>query len=252
MGQLRILTMLTKSDDSSIAVQTMTSLTGVNVIQYYQTITYKSLGIAPRTILALAGVYGTCAFVSNALTTRFLTDQWGRRKMILTGLTGVVIIEIYAAIMQKEFQNTTNSVGKGFAILGIYLFVVTYYGMLNSTTWLYGAEVLPISLRSRVMGLAAASHFIVNVGITEAGPSAFANIKQNYYYVFVSCSFCFLVLAYLYFPETRRMTLEQIAAAFGDKVVEVSDRDIDEVAAFEEGLKGAKGAMLVETSPKTA
>jgi len=28
------------------------------------------------------------------------------------------------------------------------------------------------------MGLAAASHFIVNVGITEAGPSAFANIKE--------------------------------------------------------------------------
>lgn len=36
--------------------------------------------------------------------------------------------------------------------------------MLNSTTWLYGAEVLPISLRSKVMGIAAASHFIVNVG----------------------------------------------------------------------------------------
>lgn len=41
-------------------------------------------------------------------------------------------------------------------------------GMLNSTTWLYGAEVLPIALRSKVMGLAAASHFIVNV----AGMSA--------------------------------------------------------------------------------
>jgi len=48
------------------------------------------------------------------------------------------------------------------------------------------------------------------------------------------------------------MTLEQIAAAFGDKVVEVSDRDINEVAAFEEDLKGAKGAMLVESSAKTA
>ena len=74
----------------SIAVQTMTSLTGVNVIQYYQTILYKSLGIQSTTILALAGVYGTMAFVSNVLTTRFLTDQWGRRKMILTGLAGII------------------------------------------------------------------------------------------------------------------------------------------------------------------
>jgi predicted MFS family arabinose efflux permease len=111
---------------ASIAVQTMTSLTGVNVIQYYQTILYKSLGIGPKTILALAGVYGTVAFVSNALTTRFLTDQWGRRKMILTGLAGIVLIEIYAAVMQKEFQDTNNKVGKGFAVLGIYLFVLCY------------------------------------------------------------------------------------------------------------------------------
>lgn len=205
----------------SIAVQTMTSLTGVNVIQYYQTILYKSLGIGPKTILALAGVYGTCAFVSNALTTRFLTDQWGRRKMILTGLSGIIVVEIYAAVMQREFQHTDNKVGKGFAILGIYLFVVTYYGMLNSTTWLYGAEVLPIALRSKIMGLAAASHFIVNVGITEAGPSAFATIEENYYYVFVGCTFFFLIMAYLYFPETRKKTLEEIAAAFGDDVVDV-------------------------------
>jgi hypothetical protein len=94
--------------------------------------------------------------------------------------------------------------------------------MLNSTTWLYGAEVLPIALRSKVMGLAAASHFIVNVGgkqtapmtniyyqyvtkvglftVTEAGPSAFANIKENYYYVFICCTTFFLVIAYFFFP----------------------------------------------------
>lgn len=104
--------------------------------------------------------------------------------MLIAGLAGVVLIEIYAAVMQRQFQHTDNRVGKGFAILGIYLFVVCYCtnsdqgykkswltlvfffldGMLNSTTWLYGAEVLPIALRSKVMGLAAASHFIVNVG----------------------------------------------------------------------------------------
>lgn len=47
----------------------------------------------------------------------------------------------------------------------------------------YGAEVLPMSLRSKVMGLAAASHFIVNVGITEAGPTAFANIREVILYL---------------------------------------------------------------------
>lgn len=105
---------------------------------------------------------------------------------------------------------------------------------------LYGAEVLPVALRSKVMGLAAASHFIVNVGITEAGPSAFANIGENYYYVFVACSLFFLVMAWLYFPETRRKTLEEIAEAFGDKVVLASDRDVLEEATADEKLGVAK------------
>ncbi|KAF9885288.1 hypothetical protein FE257_013089 [Aspergillus nanangensis] len=221
----------------SVAVQTMTSLTGVNVIQYYQTILYKSLGIEPHTILALAAVYGTIAFVTNCLTTKFLTDQWGRRKMILAGLAGVVLIEIYSAVMQHVFQNTDNRVGKGFSILGIYLFVVTYYGMLNSTTWLYGAEVLPIALRSKVMGLAAASHFIVNVAVTEAGPSAFANIHENYYYVFVACSTFFLVIAWFYFPETKQKTLEEIAASFGDKVILPGEDAVDHAKPEARGVE---------------
>jgi hypothetical protein len=56
--------------------------------------------------------------------------------------------------------------------------------------------------------------------VTEAGPSAFANIHENYYYVFVVCSAFFLVIAYFYFPETKQKTLEEVAAAFGDRVVD--------------------------------
>lgn len=47
-------------------------------------------------------------------------------RMILTGLSGIIIVEIYAAVMQREFQNTNNRTGKGFAVLGIDLFVVVY------------------------------------------------------------------------------------------------------------------------------
>lgn len=231
----------------AVAVQTMTSLTGTNVISYYQTILYKSLGISSTTILCLAGVYGTVGFTCNCLTSAFLTDQWGRRKMLISGLAGIVIVEIYSAIMQMKFQHTSNSVGKAFAVLGIYLFAVVYYGMINSTTWTYGAEILPIALRSKVMGLGALGHFVVNVGITEAGPTAFANIKQNYYYVFAGCSAFFCVMAYFFFPETKQKTLEEIAAAFGDKVV-APDADVKD-AIFQGTGKGEhQHAELVEES----
>lgn len=158
--------------------------------------------------------------------------------MLLTGVACVILTEVYAAVMQRQFQNTDNKVGKAFAILGIYLFAVAYYSMINSVTWLYGAEILPMSIRNRVMGTAAASHYIVNVGLTEAGPSAFANIKENYYYVFVGCCTLYLIGIYKFFPETKQKTLEEIAAAFGDKVVEVGE---NEMAAEELAMEGNAG-----------
>lgn len=51
--------------------------------------------------------------------------------MLISGLAGIVLIEIYAAVMQREFQHTDNNVGKGFAILGIYLFVVCYCKLID-------------------------------------------------------------------------------------------------------------------------
>lgn len=46
--------------------------------------------------------------------------------MLLTGVVCVICTEIYAAVMQREFQNTDNRVGKAFGIVGIYLFGVLY------------------------------------------------------------------------------------------------------------------------------
>lgn len=71
------------------------------------------------------------------------------------------------------------------------------------------------------MGLAAFVFFSITVGLTEAAPSAFANIRENYYYVFVGCTVVMWVIGYFWFPETKNRTLEEIAAFFGDRVVDV-------------------------------
>ena len=46
--------------------------------------------------------------------------------MLLTGVVCVICSEIYGAVMQREFQDTNNRIGKGFGVLGIYLFGIRY------------------------------------------------------------------------------------------------------------------------------
>jgi hypothetical protein len=83
--------------------------------------------------------------------------------------------------------------------------------------------------------------------VTEAGPTAFAKIKQNYYYVFVACSAFFCVVAYFFFPETKQKSLEEIAAAFGDKVV-APDADVKEAIYTGAGKSDHQHAEVVEST----
>jgi hypothetical protein len=68
----------------SIAVNVLTTITGVNVIQYFQTRLYRDLGMTGNTVLALAAAWGTTGFLSNALSLRFLADRFNRRTYVAT------------------------------------------------------------------------------------------------------------------------------------------------------------------------
>lgn len=91
---------------------------------FYQTILYKALGMKGDTIMILAGARGTLSLISVLLINRFLLDQWGRRQLLLWGMALSAGILIYCAVMQRLYQDTTNEVGKGFAVLGIFAFAI--------------------------------------------------------------------------------------------------------------------------------
>lgn len=104
---------------------------------------------------------------------------------------------------------------------GIYAFVVVYNAIYGFTwgpiPWLLPAEVFPLRARSKGMALATCSNWLFNFVIGMSAPEAFAGIG-GYYYVIIA-GFCLISagLAYFYYVETAKHTLEEIAIAFGDK-----------------------------------
>ncbi|KAI5366035.1 putative major facilitator, sugar transporter, major facilitator superfamily [Septoria linicola] len=199
----------------------MPSLTGAQVIGYFQVRLYQALGIEVNTRLILAGAYGTVCFLAVTITDKFVIDRWGRRKLMLSGLAGSVLCLIYSAVMQWQFQFSGNKVGKAFAVLGIYLLTVVHYAAFGSAPGIYQAEVLPVALRSKVMGFTGATSFAIIAGLSEAAPIAFSTIRHNFYYVFPGPTVLFLIFAYLMFPETKQRMLEEIPSSFGDRVMDV-------------------------------
>ncbi|KAF8609728.1 general substrate transporter [Ceratobasidium sp. AG-I] len=218
----------------SVAVQTCTSLSGVNVIGYYQTILYAGVGITGKTVLLLSGVYGTLGPMAN-MVSLWKVDSWGRTRSLFWGAISLVVDLTIVMILTKFFAGTHNVVGQGFIIAFIFCYTIIYYLCFNSVSWTYGAEVLPMHIRSKV---AAFSHFVFNIAVNQAAPTAFARIGYRFYALFIALNFCTAVMVWAYFPETKGLSLEEIAILFGDEVVsepQVDDVDHESVAPYEIG-----------------
>lgn len=109
----------------AVLVQVFTQLSGINVINYYQTDLYKGLGITGHRITLLASIYGMVGPIANVICLYFV-DKWGRKKTLwITGIIMTIDISIVMALTAC-FSKTTNEVAKGFSIAFIFCFSIMY------------------------------------------------------------------------------------------------------------------------------
>lgn len=80
--------------------------------------------------------------------------------------------------------------------------------------FMYAVEIAPLRTRSEVTAMAASIHLLFGFVIVEVTPLGFANIAWQYYVVYAPISAFAAVMFYLFYPETRGRTLEEIDQIF--------------------------------------
>lgn len=80
--------------------------------------------------------------------------------------------------------------------------------------WSYAPELLPLRNRARGCAVASAVNWTCNFAIVEFVPSAIANISWRTYIIFAVLNFTWAPLLYFFYPETARMTMEEIDNLF--------------------------------------
>jgi hypothetical protein len=74
----------------------------------------------------------------------------------------------------------------------------------------------------RATGVAAGYVVFNAMGVlmTQTAPLAIAAMTWKYFIIWLVLDCVYVVIVYLYYPETKNKTLEELAGVFGDKVAE--------------------------------
>lgn len=194
--------------------------TGIGVIAVYMNIVLETVGITSENEKL---IITACLSIFNmviACCSSFLTSYFRRRTIFLSSLGSLLVFYVIWTILsaltvESNFTNKALSRSVlGFTFISYAAYNVGFMGL----PFVYLTEILPFSLRSKglLIYTLAEELFLLYNGFVN--PVAMDCIQWKYYIVFcVSIAVCF-VLCYMFFPETRGYSLEEVGLLFGDEI----------------------------------
>lgn len=114
---------------------------------------------------------------------------------------------------------------------GFGIFFLLLFGVLFSLTWNSGApvyctELFPTAIRATGGAIATFWSFVIQVILAQASPVALANIGWRYYIFFIVMNLLVALIVFLFVPETKGKSLEEVNEVFGDAFVTIHMEDL--------------------------
>ena len=182
-------------------------LSGITVVMYYGPTILERTGASMSASLNGHAVIGfvLAAFTLLAIP---LIDRIGRRRLLLVGVAG--------ACLALLLTGTGFALGleDGTIIVALLCAFVAFFAFsIGPIKWVVISEIFPTNLRARAMGVATVALWLTDIVINQLFP--LVRNELGIWTMFFACALFlaiqFVVVA-IALPETKGMTLEQIAA----------------------------------------
>ncbi|KAL1936035.1 hypothetical protein VTP01DRAFT_169 [Rhizomucor pusillus] len=220
----------------AMGIQGMQQWVGINAVLYYAPYIFQSAGLTGTLPSLLAtGVNGVITVIFTIPPALFL-DKWGRRPTLLCGGVGMAISMMLAGVLLKIYpyvENGNNNTHAQYgAVAMMYIFSASFSLSWGPIAWVYPAEIFPTRARAKGASLSTATNYIMNFVIGEITPIMIANIEYGtYLFFFATNVICFLIV-FLFYPETKNRTLEEMEILFGGEgaaeIEKVANRKFEE------------------------
>ncbi|WP_216694540.1 sugar porter family MFS transporter [Dietzia psychralcaliphila] len=192
---------------------------GINVIFYYSTSLWQSVGFTEEDALTQTVITSVTNIVVTIVAIA-LIDKIGRRRLLITGSVGMTVS---LAVMSLMFSTATMGPGvdgelspqlgdtQGLVALIAANGFVVFFGMSwGPAVWVLLGEMFNNRIRTAALGLAAAAQWLANFAISTAfPPMAEFSLTFTYGFYAVSAVLSLLFVA-KFVPETTGRSLEDM------------------------------------------
>lgn len=197
-----------------IGLSVFQQLVGINVIFYYSSSLWQSVGIDPSSSFFYSFTTSIINIIGTVIA-MVLVDRIGRKPLALIGSAGMAVsLGVCAwAFSYKEGSgdNITMPDTQGtIALIAAHSFVLFFALSWGVVVWVLLGEMFPNRIRAAALGVAASAQWIANWVITVSFPTLSDwNLSGAYviYTVFALLSIPFILK---WVPETKGKALEEM------------------------------------------
>jgi MFS family permease len=199
---------------ASVSMITQT-LTGVNTIAFLGTIVWKNAITAnsDQTAAIIGLAFGAANYVFG-LPAYWSSDRIGRSIMLLLGLPNMAWSMLVFAFLFKIPESETSVRTPMISIFAI-IFVAFYAPTAGTSPFSIAAEVFPLVSREAGMAISVAINLSGAGILVLVFPFLLNSIRPTAAFsIFAGLNLVAFVLVYLFVPETRMRTLEELQYTF--------------------------------------
>ena len=191
-----------------IALQLVQQFTGMNVVMYYAPRIFRDMGYDTAMQMWFTAVVG----LTNVLATFIaigLVDRWGRRPILYAGFTVMAIgLGVVGTMMHLGIA---GHVEQAFTVAMLLVFIVGFAMSAGPLIWVLCSEVQPLKGRDFGIGCSTFTNWIANMIVGATFLSLLNGIGHAAtFWLYAALNLIFLSFTYLFVPETKGVTLEQI------------------------------------------
>lgn len=199
---------LKKALITGIFLAIFSQFTGINAIMYYAPEIFKSTGTGTDSAFIQTILVGVINVAFTLVAIKYV-DSWGRKKLLLSGISGMTVCLFIVGLAFYTQQ-------QGYLVLIAILGYIAFFAMsLGPLTFVVIAEIFPTRSRATAMSIATFFLWLAVFLVSQTFPILIGSIGSAYtFWLYTLIS----VLAFLFIrksiPETKGKTLEEIEASW--------------------------------------